>query len=199
MIQGTDEWLQARLGNVTPSRLIDIMNGARGYRLSRDNYIAEIICERLTGQYNTSGFTSDAMRWGTDTEPLARGAYEAITGQLVEEVGYIPHPYILHFGGSPDGLVDSDGLIEIKCPNTATHIDTIIHSTVKKDYIYQMHGYMIITDRLWCDFVSYDPRLPDKTAIKIIRFERDNKMVDEIMNEVESVLIAVDKLLDDLK
>lgn len=195
MIQGTDEWFRARLGNVTPSRLIDIMPGPRGYRASRNNYIAEKVCERLTGEIPES-FTSKAMEWGTNTEPLARAAYEAHTGVMVTEVGYLPHPTIDHFGGSPDALVGDDGLIEIKCPNTATHIDTLINGTVKPDYMWQMYGYMIITDRLWCDFVSYDPRMPDKHSLYISRFERNNENVELILAEVQKTLDEIDNMLE---
>ena len=199
MIQGSEEWLQARVGNITPSRIIDIVKGRSGYRASRDNYIAEIVCERLTGTYSDGIRPTQAMQWGTDTEPLARAAYEATTGNLVAEVGYVPHPDIAHFGGSPDGLVGDDGLTEYKCPNTATHLQSLLRGIVKKDYIYQMHGYMIITDREWCDFVSYDPRLPDEHSLYIKRFERDDKICDEILVEVGSVLVEVEHMLDRLK
>ena len=198
MKQGTDEWFRARLGKVTASRVIDIVKGARGYRASRENYIAQIVAETLTGQPQES-FTSSAMAWGVDTEPLARSAYEAVTGHRVEEVGFIDHPEINGLGASPDGLVLDNGGIEIKCPNTATHLDTLLHGNIKKDYIYQMMTCMMCTNREWWDFVSYDPRMPDKHAIKIIHVERDEKMIEEITEETGSVLAEVAYILDKLR
>jgi putative phage-type endonuclease len=198
MKQQSEEWFNARLGLVTASRIIDIMPSSRGYRASRDNYIAQLVCERLTGQREES-FTNSAMQWGTDNEPLARAAYEAVTGVIVDEVGFIKHPEITGLGASPDGLVGSDGCIEIKCPNTATHLRTYLKGEIKKDYIYQMQTVMMCAERDWCDFVSYDPRLPDKYCPHIIRVERDEKMIDDIITEVESVLIDIEQLMEDLK
>lgn len=196
--QGTEAWFLDRLRKVTASKIIDIMPTNGKYRASRDNYIAQLVCEWLTGQREET-YKNAAMQWGTDTEPLARGAYEALTGSMVTEVGFINHPAIDGLGASPDGLVGDDGCIEIKCPNTATHLRTYIRSEVKKDYIYQMQTVMMCTDRIWCDFVSYDPRLPDKNAIKIIRFERDDKMIADIISEVESVLTEVEHMMEELK
>jgi putative phage-type endonuclease len=198
MKQGTDEWFQARLGKVTASRVIDIVKGARGYRASRENYIAQIVAETLTGQPLDS-FTTPAMERGKDLEPLARSAYEAVTLRRVQEVGFVEHPEINGLGASPDGLVGDDGGIEIKCPNTATHLDTLLHGTIKRDYIYQMQTCMMCTNRKWWDFVSYDPRMPDKHAIKIIRVERDEEMIDEITRETGSVLAEVAFILDKLR
>lgn len=196
--QGTEAWFLDRLGHVSASRIIDIMPTNGKYRASRDNYIAQLVCERLTGQREET-YQNAAMAWGTDTEPLARGAYETLTGSIVTEVGFIKHPEIARLGASPDGLVGDDGSIEIKCPNTSTHLQTYLRNVTKKDYIYQMQTVMMCTDRMWCDFVSYDPRLPDKSAIKIIRFERDEKMIDDIITEVESVLTEVEHMMEELK
>ena len=152
MEQRSEEWYTARLGCVTASRAADVMAKTKaGYSASRGNYMAQIITERLT-ERPTEGFSSSAMQWGTDTEPQARMAYELMTGETVEETGFVPHPTIKFFGASPDGLVGSDGLIEIKCPNTATHIDTLLSDKVPSKYIKQMHVQMICTDRQWCDF-----------------------------------------------
>jgi putative phage-type endonuclease len=130
MEQRTDEWFSARLGCVTASRTADVMAKTKsGYGASRENYMAQLITERLTGQAS-DGFSSAAMQWGTETEPQAREAYEFFTGETVEETGFVLHPSIKHFGASPDGLVGQDGLIEIKCPNTATHIDTLLTEKV---------------------------------------------------------------------
>ena len=188
MVQGSDEWKMSRCGCVTASRVIDIVKGVKGkYTASRKNYMAEKVCEILTGE-PTEYFTSGAMEWGTENEPYARAAYEGIKGVFVEEVGFINHPVISRFGASPDGLVNNDGSIEIKCPNTATHLDTLINGTIKRDYIYQMQTVMLCGNREWCDFVSYDPRLPEDLSTYIHRVMRDETIIMEIVDEVEKCI-----------
>lgn len=199
MEQRTAEWFAARLGKVTASRVADVMARTKsGYSASRKNYMAELVCERLTG-IPSEHFESAAMKWGTDTEPLARSAYEARTGELVEEVGFIEHPRIKGFGASPDGLVGKDGGLEIKCPNTATHIDTLLGGTVEQKYVYQMQTAMACTGRKWWDFVSFDPRLPENLSYKCIRFYRDTEMVQSIENEVIRFLAELDEMVGRLK
>lgn len=158
-----------------------------GYSASRANYMAQLITERLTGQAS-DGFTNAAMQWGTETEPQARMAYELMTGETVTEVGFIAHPSIQHFGASPDGLVGDRGLIEIKCPNTSTHIDTLLSDKVPGKYITQMHVQMICTGRDWCDFVSFDPRLPGDMSFWMRRVERDQELCESIEAEVQAFL-----------
>lgn len=188
MEQRSDEWFSARLGCVTASRTADVMaKTKRGYSASRANYMAQLITERLTGQAN-EGFSSAAMQWGTDTEPQARMAYELMTGETVVETGFVLHPRIKFFGASPDGLVGSDGLIEIKCPNTATHIDTLLFEKVPSKYITQMHVQMICTGREWCDFVSFDPRLPGDMNFWMQRVHRDDDFCKDIETEVIAFL-----------
>ena len=199
MQQGTEEWLAIRLGKVTASRIVDIVPGVKGkYLASRKNYMAELACEILTGK-GSDNFVSGAMQWGTETEPLARSAYEAITGNMVAEVGFIDHNTIECFGASPDGLVDPDGSIEIKCPNTATHIETLTGSPVARGYVYQMQTVMLCGRRKWCDFISYDPRLPDNLSIFIKRFQRDETMIAEIKAEVEKFTNELNELLAKLR
>jgi putative phage-type endonuclease len=199
MIQGSDEWLQARAGRVTASRVADVMAKTKtGASASRVNYMAQLISERLTGQ-PADGFSSAAMRHGTETEPEARAAYEMLTGADVVEVGFIPHPTIDGFGASPDGLVGDDGLIEIKCPNTATHIETLLAEKVPSKYNTQMQVQMLCTDRAWCDFVSYDPRLPGDMRIWIRRVHRDDVFCGQIVAEVTKFLTEMDEKLDALK
>ena len=188
MEQRTDDWFSARLGRVTASRTADVMAKTKsGYSASRANYMAQLITERLTGQA-ADGFTSAAMLHGTETEPQARMAYELMTGDTVRETGFVLHPTIADFGASPDGLVGSDGLIEIKCPNTATHIETLLSETVPSKYMTQMHVQMICTGRVWCDFVSFDPRLPGDMSFWMTRVERDDKLCAEIEAEVTTFL-----------
>jgi putative phage-type endonuclease len=199
MEQRTEEWFEARMGCVTASRTADVMAKTKsGYAASRANYMAELICERLTGE-RQGGFSSAAMQWGTETEPQARMAYEIITGATVVETGFVLHPEIAGFGASPDGLIGDDGLIEIKCPNTATHIDTLLADKVPTKYIIQMHVQMLCTGRAWCDFVSFDPRLPIDLHMFIKRVERDNKLAEEIVTEVQSFLADMEAKIAKLK
>jgi len=184
MEQKTDEWYAARVGKVTASRVADVVAKTKsGYSTSRDNYMAQLVCERLTGKPAES-FSNAAMQWGTETEPLARAAYEAKMDILVDEVGFIDHPTIVNSGASPDGLVGEDGLIEIKCPNTSTHIDTLLSQTVPKKYADQIFWQMACTGRQWCDFVSYDPRLPSDLQLFIKRIPRDDQYIKLLEAEV---------------
>lgn len=185
MEQRSEEWFAARLGKVTASRVADLMAMTKsGYSVSRANYMAELICERLTGS-QAERFSNAAMQWGTDVEPQARAAYEFITDAAVSEVGFVPHQTIEMFGASPDGLVGGFGLIEIKCPNTATHIETLLNETVPAKYVTQMQVQMACTGREWCDFVSFDPRLPADLQIWISRLPRDAAVIENI--EAETV------------
>jgi len=184
VIQGTNEWKECRVGKVTASRVADVVAKTKsGYSASRDNYMAQLVCERLTGKPAES-FSNAAMQWGTETEPLARAAYEAKMDVLVDEVGFIDHPSIVNSGASPDGLVGIDGLIEIKCANTSTHIDTLLSQTVPKKYADQIFWQMACTNRDWCDFVSYDPRLPPDLQLFIKRIPRDDKYIKLLEAEV---------------
>lgn len=191
IIQGTDEWKQARLGRVTASRVADVIAKTKsGYSASRANYMAELIAERLTG-VPADKYTNAAMAWGTATEDEARAAYEFQAGVVVETVGFVAHPAILWSGASPDGLVGDDGLVEIKCPNTATHIDTLLGGSIPAKYVTQMLWQMACTGRAWCDFVSYDPRLPGAMSIFVNRLERDEERLAEITKDVEAFLIEL--------
>lgn len=185
MEQRSPEWFSARLGKVTASRVADLMATTKsGYSTSRANYMAELICERLTGE-QAERFSNAAMAWGTETEPQARAAYSFLTDADVEETGFVLHPTVSDFGASPDGLVGSDGLVEIKCPNTATHIETLLSETIPQKYITQMQVQMACTGRAWCDFVSFDPRLPADLQLWVRRVDRDEDAIKNI--EAETV------------
>ena len=187
-VQRTEEWFAARLGKVTASRVADVITRTKtGYGASRANYMAQLICERLTGKQGDT-YQNAAMAWGTEQEPLARGAYEALTGLLVEETGFVPHPTITMAGASPDGLI-----VEIKCPNTATHIETLMSDTVPGKYETQMQWQMACTDRKWCDFVSYDPRMPSHMQLFIFRVHRNTETIIELEREVEKFLFELDQ------
>lgn len=198
IVQGSPEWFAARCGRVTASRVADLMARTKtGWGASRANYMAELIAERLTGS-TAPGFTNAAMQWGTDTEPHARAAYAARTGLGVVEVGFVEHPEIDMSGASPDGLVGEDGLLEIKCPNTATHLDTLLTGAVPAKYVTQMQWQMACTGRDWCDFVSFDPRLPDNMALFIHRVERDLSQILDLETEVSAFIAELDRKVDAL-
>ena len=199
MEQRSPEWYAARLGRVTASRVADVVAKTKtGYSTSRANYMAELICERLTGVQGAS-FTNAAILWGVEKEPEARAAYEAKTGDLVTEVGFTPHNSIDMSGASPDGLVGDDGLVEIKCPITATHIETLLGQSVPGRYVTQMQWQMACTGRKWCDFVSYDPRMPEKMQLFIKRVERDNTAIAELEREVVNFLNELESKIAQLK
>lgn len=195
--QRTKDWFSARLGKVTASRVSDVIAKTKsGYSSGRKNYMAQLICERLTGQPAES-YTNTAMQRGTELEPVAREIY--ILNQFdvtVNEVGFIPHPTINHFGASPDGLVNDDGLIEIKCPNTWTHLEFRKTEKPKREYILQMQVQMMCTDRKWCDFVSFDDRLPDDLSYKCVRINYDKTLAKEIETEVIKFLGELDKEIE---
>ena len=192
MDQGTDAWFEARIGKVTASRVADVLAKTKtGYSATRDNYMAQLVCERLTGEKGES-FTNAAMQHGTDTEPLGRAAYEALKDVLVDEVGFVPHPSIIMAGASPDGLVGDDGLLEIKCPNTATHIETLLSQTVPSKYNTQMQFQMACTNRSWCDFVSFDNRLPQELQLFVKRVPRDNMYIRLMEEEIVKFLNELD-------
>jgi len=198
MEQRTDEWFAARLGKVTASRVADVIAKTKtGYSSSRDNYMAQLVCERLTGK-PTEGFSNAAMEWGTQTEPQARAAYSAKTGELVEEVGFIPHASVPGSGASPDGFV-GEGLIEIKCPNTATHLEYVLDGKPPGKYVTQMQWQMSVTGAPWCDFVSYDPRLPEHLQLLIVRVPRDDEYIKMLEQEVTKFLQELDEKVNKLE
>ena len=195
--QGTHGWFQDRCGQVTASRMADVIAKTKsGYAAARGNYMAQLAIERLTG-LPTESFTSSAMQWGTETEPEARSQYEVREGVLVQEVGYMPHPTIDGTGASPDGLIGSKGL-EIKCPNSSTHIETIRTGTIPKKYMLQMHWQMACAQLDCVDFLSYDPRLPAGLDYWLIAVERDDDLIAEMEREVEQFLSELTQMVDDL-
>ncbi|MEP0323258.1 lambda exonuclease family protein [Bauldia litoralis] len=190
--QHTGDWHSARLGRVTASKVSDATARTRsGWRGSRANYMADLIAERLTGTVRDS-FTNAAMQWGTDMEPEARDVYAFTNSVSVSQVGFVRHPTIEMAGASPDGLVDDDGLVEVKCPNTANHIDTLLGASIKGEYIKQMQWQMACCNRAWCDFVSYDPRMPPTMQMHVSRVQRDNKMIADLERDIREFLIEVD-------
>lgn len=191
-IQGSEEWQLDRIGKATASRFNDILAFTRnGFGAARKNYAAELVAEILTG-VRSDNYKSKSMEWGTETEPVARLQYQLVTGNEVEETGFWSHD-TLPAGASPDGLVNHDGILEIKCPNTATHIETLTTQQIPKQYIPQVQGQLWITEKLWCDFVSYDPRLPENAQLVVIRVSRDEQYILELQEKVEEFMLDVQK------
>ena len=197
--QRTDEWFTARLGKVTASRICDVMATIKsGEAAARKNYRMELLCQRLTGK-REDGFVSAPMQRGTDLEPIARSAYEIDKQVMVDECGLIDHPTIAMFGASPDGLVNADGMLEIKSPNTAQHIDFLRTRKPDTKYIWQMTAQMACADRAWVDFVSFDDRLPESLQYATVRIERDQKREDEMLEAIRSFLAELDELENEMR
>lgn len=192
--QGTPEWKAARAGKVTASRIPDVLAKGKGTSeaSTRRKYRFQLVSEIMTGQPQENGFMSAAMAWGTENEPYARAAYEILTGEMVDQVGMVMHPRIERAAASPDGIVCLDGLIEIKCPETPTHIEYLENREIPRDYQLQMLWQMACTGRAWCDFVSFDPRLPENIQLFKERFQRDEARIKEIEDEVETFLDEVE-------
>ena len=186
--QRSEAWHTLRLGKVTASRIADATAKTKsGWSASRANYMSELLTERLTGT-RAEKFTNAAMGWGTEKEPDARALYEFMRDATVSEIGFVDHPWIEMSGASPDGLVGDRGLIEIKCPNTATHINTLLGGAIDGKYVKQMQWQMACTGRTWCDFVSFDPRLPESMQIHIRRVDADAEMIDELEAQITEFL-----------
>jgi putative phage-type endonuclease len=198
IVQGSPEWFAIRCGRVTASRVADVVAKTKsGPSASRMNYMAELIAERLTGQ-PAERFSNAAMAWGTEKEPEARSTYEFYRGVAVKQVGFVIHPSIDQSGASPDGLVGVDGLVEIKCPNTSTHLDTLLGQMVPSKYVNQIQWQLACTGRQYCDFVSYDPRLPEAMRLFIKRMPRDDKRIAELETEVAGFLLEIAVKLSEL-
>ena len=195
-LQRTPEWIISRLGSVTASRVADALAGPD--TSARRNYLVQLVTERLTGQQQES-YTNAAMQWGTETEPLARAMYQAtLSGDsFVEEAPFVKHQTIKWFGASPDGFVN-DGLVEIKCPNSTTHIDYVIEGKVPTKYKKQILAQLACTGRKWCDFVSFDPRVPDHLQLFVVRFEPKQEEIEKLEEGVKKFLDEVNKAMENL-
>jgi len=206
MEQRTDEWFQARLGKVTASRISDVLAKTKtGYSISRQNYLVQLVTERLTGQKADSFFMNQSMQDGVDREPIARKLYEASNDIEVEEVGFYDHPRIAMSGASPDGLlpellVFGIGLVEIKCPIETTHTNTLMSKKVPSKYIPQIQWQMAcVPNAKFCDFVSYNPNFPPEMQLFVSRVKKDLQYVLELESEVEQFLKEVDQAILQLK
>lgn len=200
MDQHSSEWFSARLGKVTASKVKDVMSKGRGGAPSatRQNYMMQLLCERLTGK-REEGYTSSAMQRGTDLEPVARSAYEIDKGVMTTETGLILHPKIEGFGASPDGLVGDRGMLEIKCPNTATHVFTMQSGRHDPQYEWQMFAQLSCADRDWVDFVSFDDRMPDELQYACFRLERDEARIRLMETEIKLFLEELAELEHEMR
>lgn len=186
--QRSPEWYAQRLGKATASRIADVVARTKtGPAASRMNYAAELVVERLIGT-PAPNYVNGAMQWGTDHEAEALALYAEWQGVLVQPAEFVDHPEIVWSGASPDGYVDDDGLVEVKCPNTATHIETLLGGAIAGGHVVQMQWQMACTGRAWCDYVSYDPRLPASMRLHVRRVDRDVSHIIELETEVAKFL-----------
>jgi len=190
--QQSVEWLYSRVGHTTCSRFKDAMDFTKAGKpgAKRTAYLWELVIERITAA-PSEHYASVAMQHGTQMEPFARMAYEERTGNMVAQTGFIHHPTVPMCGGSPDGLVDDDGGVEIKCPfNSANHLQCFL-TGVPEEHLPQIQGLMWITGRQWWDFVSYDSRLPPEYTIYIQRIERNEEYIAKLAKAVQDHLSEV--------
>lgn len=193
--QGTEEWKKERSGCATASCFDKVMSKGRngGEAVGRAKYRIQIVTERLTG-IPVEGYTNAIMQRGIEIEPEARMAYEAALGVVVEEVGFLRHASIPNCGCSPDGLVGDDGMVQIKCPESTTHLGWMEAGVVPAEHVAQMQGEMAVTGRAWSDFVSYDPRFPENLRLFVVRLPRDPAYIKEEEREIRVFLAGVDAL-----
>jgi len=197
--QGSEAWFQSRLGKLTASRVADAMAKTKsGYSTSRKNLMMELLCQRLTGN-REEGYTNAAMQRGIDLEPIARGSYEIENDVLVLESALIDHPSIENFAASPDGLVGDTGMLEIKCPNTAQHVEFLRTKKIPLKYQTQMTAQMLCAGREWVDFVSFDDRLPEDLQYRCLRFDLDKGGAERMTKEVRGFLSELDDLVIELQ
>lgn len=196
--QRTHAWLMARVGHATGSRFKDVMarlkSGAPAQ--ARTDYLTELAVERITGE-PTQHVVNSFMQWGVENEPGGRLRYIEVTGNDVEEVGFVRHADIAA-GVSPDGIVPLEGLIEIKCPSSANHLLTLREGMPER-HLPQIQGAMWITGAAWCDFISFDPRFPTGLDLHIQRVHRDDKFITSLEAEVRLFLAELDEITASLK
>lgn len=199
MEQGSQEWLEARCASLGASQIADALAKTKsGWGAGRKNMIAQMVVERLTGQ-PTESYINAAMQRGIDLEGKARDYYQFLTDSTVEQVGLVKHPTIDNSHASPDGLIGDEGLVEIKCPNSATHLEYLTSETLPQKYHLQMQWQMACADRKWCDFFSYDDRFPPPLDYVLFRVERDDEVVAQLEKDVAMFLAEVDKKVAELQ
>ncbi len=199
MIQGTEEWRLARSGSLGASAVHEAVARTKtGYGASRANRMATLVIERLTGQPQDT-YQNAAMLHGIETEPEARLAYEFWKNVSVEQIALVRHPTIGGTHASPDGLVGSDGLLELKCPQPAQHLATLLGEPIPDKYMIQMLWQMKCCERAWCDFGSYNPFFPESMKLHVQRVQRDDSRIAELESEVVTFLREVDEKVHQLR
>lgn len=199
-VQGSELWAKLRCGYGTASRAADMIaciekgKNKGQEKAERKTYRTELMCERLTGVPYPHYVTKE-MQWGLDHEDEAAAAYELVTGELVDKCGFVIHPTVSMFGASPDRLVGADGLLQIKCPTTRTHIEWLQAGVVPLEHLAQMLAEMSCTGRDWVDFCSYDPRLPEPYQLFIRRYYRNEALIAALEVEVKHFNQEVDGML----
>ena len=193
--QGSQEWLQSRLGKITASRAKDLMATVRygeaaGYR----NYKTELAVERITGK-RAERYVTKQMEYGTETEGVAATMYQLQTGNIATVCGAfeIDGSNVL---ASPDRLVGDDGLVEIKCRELANHVESMLSDKVPDEYYKQIQFQLWVTNRKWCDYVSYGDEMPENAQLFIKRIERDEEVINEIIERVEQIEDDITKLIE---
>lgn len=198
MEQRSPEWFAARLGKATASRIVDVVARTKtGWGASRANYMAQLVCERMTGTSQDS-YVNGPMQRGIETEPDALIAYSFYSDNEVDPVGFIEHPYISMSGASPDGHIGTVGSLEVKCPNTSTHIETLLNGKVSEKYMIQVQWQLACSEREWCDFVSYDPRMPEELKLFVRRVKRNDEDIEALEQAVRQFLSEVDAKVEKL-
>lgn len=198
--QGSVDWLQSRAGKVTASRISDVMAKIKsGEAAARRDYKAQLVAEILTGMPQGDTYINAEMQYGTEQEPFARAAYEVAENVMVDQVGLVVHPRIERAAASPDGLVGDKGLVEIKCPKVATHLNYLLDGVVPSKYQPQMLWQMACCEREFCDFVSFRPDLPPELQLFKVRYSRDDARIREMEAETIVFLAEVDELVAKLK
>lgn len=196
--QGSEAWKLLKVGKVSASRMADLLAKTKsGASASRAKYMAQLLCERMTGQ-PTEFFTTAAMQRGTEIEPVARAAYEAENLTSVEQVAWVEHPTIPMAGCSPDGLVGEHGLIEIKCKEIHNHLDSILNDKIDPDHQTQMMWQMACTGRQWCDYVCFDDRAPEGLQLFVKRLERNDELIQKMEDEVRTFLKDLESMIQKL-
>lgn len=200
-LQNTPEWHAARAGRCTGSRIADVTAKGKAGAPSamRATYLGELVAERLSGFQSMDGYKSPAMKWGTDNEPTACAMYAFMYDAEPTPVGFVLHPTLDMAGASPDRLVGDKGLIQIKCPNSSNHADTLLGSSIDGKYVKQIQWEMLCAEREWCDYVSFDPRFPAEMQLFVKRIHRDDAQIKELETEVHQFLVDVDRKVDQLR
>jgi len=200
LVQGSDSWKKARMGKITASRLSDLMKKTKyGESTYKTRLRMELAIERITGK-STNTFMNQAMYDGVEREPDARTLFEAMTGKDVALCGSFDHPTIVNSSASPDGLLRGENAtLELKCPTHVTHCRNILSDKMPKNYEHQVQWQIACTESDYAYFASYHPDFPPELRLKVVKVEKDDKLIAEIEEAVREFDIEVEGLINDIK